>query len=83
LIAVLQIKVPAVSFYSKKTWFLVNKFLVNNSLNSLFKGTEAWPIICLGRSVSGGVAAILSIILKSEEENIKCLCYSPPGFLLS
>jgi len=37
----------------------------------------------VGHSLGAGIGVILSLMLRNKFSNIRCLCYSPPGGLLT
>ena len=37
----------------------------------------------VGHSLGSGIGVILSLMLRSKFPNLRCLCYSPPGGLLT
>ena len=45
-------------------------------------GTDKFDLVCVGHSLGGGIAVILTLMLRQEYQAIKCFAYSPPGGLL-
>ena len=42
-----------------------------------------FELVCTGHSLGAGVAAILGIFLRNQFPNMRCLCFAPPGCVLS
>lgn len=59
---------------------LENRQLLEKAFSSLEEGSR---LFIVGHSLGAGVAAILTILLKSSYPNIACFAYSPPGGLMS
>ncbi|XP_067932543.1 diacylglycerol lipase-beta-like [Watersipora subatra] len=63
---------------------LAQRLKDNDLLLNAFTGQGAgYDFIICGHSLGAGVAAILSMLLKEEFSNLRCISYSPPGGLLS
>jgi sn1-specific diacylglycerol lipase len=56
-------------------------------LDKLLLGEKAscsgFQLVFLGHSLGAGVAAVLSLMQKPNFHNLQCLCFSPPGCVLS
>lgn len=64
--------------------FVYNKLkkdkLLIQALNfDLELGTSNYDLVVVGHSLAAGVAAVLSVILRSEFLNVRCYAYSPPS----
>lgn len=55
---------------------------MNDFMKCFFSFKEGSRLIIVGHSLGAGVAAILTILLKSSYPNIACFAYSPPGGLM-
>lgn len=44
---------------------------------------RGWELICTGHSLGAGVAAILGLMLRRRFTKLRCLCFAPPGCVLS
>lgn len=61
----------------------VKKVLEEHSLlEKGFQDTGMERIVVTGHSLGAGVAAILSILLKDNYDDVRCFAYAPPGGLL-
>jgi len=48
--------------------------------NARFPGFQ---LICCGHSLGAGVASVLGLLLRSNFPDLRCLCFAPPGCVLS
>ncbi|XP_039216696.1 diacylglycerol lipase-beta [Crotalus tigris] len=58
---------------------LVNDGILNQALGI----APEYKLVVAGHSLGGGVASILSIMLRNSFPNLRCYAFSPPGGLLS
>ncbi|CAO1396104.1 unnamed protein product [Diamesa serratosioi] len=68
--------------------YIKNKLKEENLIERAFRhnpvrGTQNFGLVLVGHSLGAGTAAILSILLKQEYDDLQCFSYSPPGGLLS
>ena len=68
--------------------YIKNKLKEENLIEKAFRhnpvrGTQNFGLVLVGHSLGAGTAAILSILLKQEYDDLQCFSYSPPGGLLS
>ena len=42
-----------------------------------------FELVCIGHSLGAGVVAILGIFLRAKFSTLRCLCFAPPGCVLS
>ncbi|XP_070186231.1 diacylglycerol lipase-beta-like isoform X2 [Littorina saxatilis] len=59
---------------------LESKHLLEKAFSSL---QEESRLVIVGHSLGAGAAAILSVLLKPQYNNLACFAYSPPGGLMS
>ncbi|KAJ3192765.1 hypothetical protein HK101_006001 [Irineochytrium annulatum] len=66
---------------------IVEDIVAKNVLGPLLKEVESeycgWPLIVVGHSLGGGVAALITCMLREEFPTASCYAYEPPGCLLS
>lgn len=62
---------------------IYNKILSQDLLNETFRKYPSYQLLITGHSLGAGTAVILSLKLKKDYPNIKCIAYSPPGGLIS
>jgi hypothetical protein len=56
---------------------------VNGELVVAGGSCEGYKVVVVGNSLGGGVAAILSLLLRSAYPSLECIAYSPPGCVFS
>ena len=52
-------------------------------LEKAFEFNQNYQLVVTGHSLGAGIAAILGLKLLKEYPNLKCICYSPPGGLMT
>jgi len=66
---------------------IYNDLKRHRHLESLLTAKDArfpeFQLVCTGHSLGAGVAAVLGIMLKADFPTLRCLCFAPPGCVLS
>lgn len=66
---------------------IYNDLKRHRHLESLLTAKDArfpeFQLVCTGHSLGAGVAAVLGLLLKGEVPILRCLCFAPPGCVLS
>ena len=52
-------------------------------LEKAFEFNRNYQLVIVGHSLGAGIAAILGLKFLKEYPNLKCICYSPPGGLMT
>ena len=62
---------------------IYNKIKSNKLLEKAFRNNSSYQLLVTGHSLGAGAAVMLSLKLKKDYPNIRCIAYSPPGHLVS
>lgn len=62
---------------------IFNKIKAHNLLEKAFRHNPNYQLLVTGHSLGAGTAVMLSLKLKKDYPNIRCIAYSPPGHLIS
>ncbi|CAF0732404.1 unnamed protein product [Brachionus calyciflorus] len=62
---------------------ILNKIKSMNLLEKAFDKNPGYQLVVTGHSLGAGTAVILSLKLKKDYPNVRCIAYSPPGGLVS
>ncbi|KAM3826526.1 diacylglycerol lipase-beta isoform 1-T1 [Vipera latastei] len=63
--------------------YIYRRLINDGILNQALSIAPEYKLVVAGHSLGGGVASILSIMLRNSFPNLRCYAFSPPGGLLS